>query len=104
MVTFAHFFLRFPSATYFVTDCFLFVVFFVLIVIGQSKLLCFCSCDIQLKTVLRHSTYTHVLESLLNINEPYKKSLFYNVVIGTERKVIYTFHQKSNLHQEYSYH
>lgn len=92
MVTFAHFFLRFPSATYFVTDCFLFVVFFVLIVIGQCKLLCFCSCDIQLKTVLRHSTYTHVLESLLNINEPYKKSLFYNVVIGTERKVIYTFH------------
>ena len=92
MVTFARFFPRFPSATHFVTDCFLFVVFFVLIVIGQSKLLCFCSCDIQLKTVLRHSTYTHVLESLLNINEPYKKSLFYNVVIGTERKVIYTFH------------
>ena len=53
---------------------------------------CFGIFDIQLKTVLRHSTYTHVLESLLNINEPYKKSLFYNVVIGTERKVIYTFH------------
>ena len=87
MVTFAHFFLRFPSATYFVTDCFLFVVFFVLIVIGQSKLLCFCSWDIQLKTVQHiHSTYTHVLESLLNINEPYKKSLFYNVVISTEGK------------------
>ena len=51
MLTFARFFPRFPSATYFVTDCFLFVVFFVLIVIVQSKLLCFCSCDIQMKTV-----------------------------------------------------
>ena len=60
LVTFARFFPRFPSATYFVTDCFLFVVVFlcVLIVIGQSKLLCFCSCDIKLKTV-RKTQHIH---------------------------------------------
>lgn len=65
IMTFARFFSRFPSATYFVTDCFLFVVFLCSLWLVKVNYFAFVPATLNWNRSLRHSTYTHVLESLL---------------------------------------